>query len=439
MQAKLSIIQKTILILFGIFLSIIILEIGLRFGGFIFLSMQEYRNIHSLNQKSTCRILCLGESTTALGGEYSYPSQLERILNSANTGIKFSVINKGIPGIHTSGILENLTDNLEKYNPDIVITMIGINDQVVYLQDQNLKIIPEKKDFFRELKIWKLGYFIWLHSKAKINELRIHKKENKKDNSLSFNFVFGLTDLYAEDKNSLQPDQINYDEHVNLGWLYTNQKKFVQAEEEFKKALEMNSQCDNAYFGLGTCYARQERFAEARALLRKALEANPKNYRVYIELGGCSNCEAKHGQAEEEFKKALEINPQAEDAYRGLGWTYELQKKYPQAEEAFSKALEINPDNYYNCVDFGLLCSLKGRYSQAEKLLKKALELRPGDEQVYANLGWCYKLEKKYPQAEEAFKKALEINSRNDKALGGLAELCQERGQFEFANEYRQK
>jgi len=411
--------EKSLLILLGIFLSLIFLEAGLRLGGFIFLSVQDRRNTISLSQKSTCTILCLGESTTALGGAYSYPSQLERILNSSNRDVKFSVINKGVPGIHTDGVCANLAGNLDKYKPDIVIAMIGINDQIV--TDGNF---PGKMNFFKELKVCKLAYLIWLHAKAKMEEIK-----NNKGGGLSFN-VFRPSDLYAGE---------DLGDYNKTGWAYFNQKKYTQAEEQFKKVLEFDPQDDGALFGLGACYSRQERFEEAELILKKAIEINPGNFRAYIELGGCNNWKAKHAEAEEYFKKALEINPDAEDAYRGLGWSYELQKKYPQAEEYFKKALEINPKNYFNCVDFGLLCSLKGKYSQAEKFLNLALELKPDDDIVYANLGLCYKLQKKYPEAEGAFKKALELNPSNEKAYGGLAELYEEKGQPEIAKIYRQK
>ena len=56
-------------------------ELGLRLGGVVFLSLQEYRNVRSIMGKGEYRIMCIGESTTAFGGEDSYPAQLEKILN----------------------------------------------------------------------------------------------------------------------------------------------------------------------------------------------------------------------------------------------------------------------------------------------------------------------------------------------------------------------
>lgn len=97
MQPQTSFRQRIFLIIGGLFLSLVILEIALRFGGFMFLFLQEHRNIASIRQKGEYRIMCLGESTTALGDKNSYPSQLEEVLNQRSQKIKFSVINKGTP------------------------------------------------------------------------------------------------------------------------------------------------------------------------------------------------------------------------------------------------------------------------------------------------------------------------------------------------------
>ena len=86
------------------------------------------RNKTDPQKRGAFRIICIGESTTAIGGINSYPRQLERILNENDIGIDFWVINKGIPGKQTSVIMEELDENLRKYAPDMVVAMMGIND-----------------------------------------------------------------------------------------------------------------------------------------------------------------------------------------------------------------------------------------------------------------------------------------------------------------------
>lgn len=157
--------QKIFLITLGALLFLIFLETGLRLGGFVYLSLQEYRNRTCDRQKQAYRIMCLGESTTAMGGDNSYPSQLEKILNQRNIGIKFSVINRGVSAVTTSYILAHLEENIDKYNPRIVITMMGIGDgaPIIYRDASGGK----SSSVFESLRLYKLARLIWLHLAAK--------------------------------------------------------------------------------------------------------------------------------------------------------------------------------------------------------------------------------------------------------------------------------
>jgi hypothetical protein len=58
----------------------------------------------------TVRVLCLGESTTALGGASAYPRLLEQILNERGGGRRFTVVNAGLPGITTDQVVAGLEE-----------------------------------------------------------------------------------------------------------------------------------------------------------------------------------------------------------------------------------------------------------------------------------------------------------------------------------------
>lgn len=76
-QDKTSFWRRIALGIFGLFLALVILEVGLRLGGLILISFQKYRNYLSIKQTGTYRIMWVGESTT-MG---QYPPFLEEILN----------------------------------------------------------------------------------------------------------------------------------------------------------------------------------------------------------------------------------------------------------------------------------------------------------------------------------------------------------------------
>lgn len=74
--------QKIALAIFGLFLFSLVIEIGLRIAGFIYLSLQERKNKAAYVRKGAYRILCLGDSNTALGGSNSYPQPAGENLKS---------------------------------------------------------------------------------------------------------------------------------------------------------------------------------------------------------------------------------------------------------------------------------------------------------------------------------------------------------------------
>ncbi|MDP8212826.1 MAG: hypothetical protein P9X22_06010 [Candidatus Zapsychrus exili] len=180
---KTSFKNAVFLIFLGIFISFVLLEISLRSGGFIFTVHQDKKNQEALGEDKII-VLCIGESTTALGGEDSYPSQLQEVLNKKIKGKEFRVINKGIVSSTSKNIANNIKGWLVKYKPNIVISMVGVNDRY-----KSLTI--EKPSFtfaylFRNLRVYKLFKMSALKLDEKkrgvsIKNVRWIPKEEKKD------------------------------------------------------------------------------------------------------------------------------------------------------------------------------------------------------------------------------------------------------------------
>ena len=121
--------------------------------------------------------MCLGESTTV--GQY--PSFLQEVLNQRNIAIKFSVIDKGICGANTSYIVDNLESDLDAYHPDMVITMMGINDWGPHIP---YEVVSDSKaiNFLKSFRTYKLTRLLWLHIVTRLiprGELHKVYKEEK--------------------------------------------------------------------------------------------------------------------------------------------------------------------------------------------------------------------------------------------------------------------
>jgi tetratricopeptide (TPR) repeat protein len=62
-----------------------------------------------------------------------------------------------------------------------------------------------------------------------------------------------------------------------VGWPLYYARRFGEAVEQFRRAVELESQWDQLYFGLGLTLTQQHRYEEAVASLRTAVQLGPDN------------------------------------------------------------------------------------------------------------------------------------------------------------------
>lgn len=152
--------KKFILVLLGIILSLICLELCLQTTSFIIAKTVKYKNDkqfkNKFNNKDTITILCAGESTTY----EQWPVQLEQYLKE-NSSKNFNIVTSALPSIGIENLLKRTFEMIHKYKPDIVISMMGVNDS--NFERENEQIYNRHK-----LKTIDLFYLIKKHSQNKI-------------------------------------------------------------------------------------------------------------------------------------------------------------------------------------------------------------------------------------------------------------------------------
>ncbi|MFA5163776.1 MAG: tetratricopeptide repeat protein [Patescibacteria group bacterium] len=364
--------QKVSLVLFGILLCCFILELGLQLSSFAFLSLRKHKNktpLKSLSNGVSYCILCLGESTTALGEDSSWPTQLEKILNENKNGISYKVINMGRMAVESSAVLSLLKADLDKYNPDMVITMIGVNDWVGTIPYQDSRVFRIKL-FISRLKSYKLARLVWLHTINKVNQAAQSKKQ-KDGGSLRISSISsGGKQLGAEAALS------NGQAFVELGYYYYERGEYKEAEHAFKKAISADSQDAAGHIGLGQCYREQDRNKEMEKAAKQAIRLDPGNADAYILLGNAYQDREDYRSAEEALKQAVELNPRWEPAYTELGSCYRKQGK---VKEAHDLAKRIIKEGLVNDRLYGFVATSyveEGRYYEAGEYYRKAEEFR---------------------------------------------------------------
>lgn len=451
--------QKIIAVICGVLFSAIILELGVRAGGFIFLSLQERRNIISAQKNGTYKILSLGESTTA----NQYPPFLEEALNRSNIGIKFSVIDRGVVATNTAAILSVLKRNLDKYRPDMVVTLMGYNDRyLVYYKD-----IPDSNtrlfEYCKAYRLLRIMYALMVKRlKGEANPMPGKTGIVNKDGITRVKWLyrkvielnpkndwayFVLACIYkregrlSDSEGMLQQAiKFNHKEAKVYNRIYREEDKFSWPEGLLRRVIELDPANDGAYVGLGLICQVEGRLPEAKDLYRKSLTLNPKNDMAYFWLGRLYHREGKFFETERLVKKSIELNPKNDWAYIILGEARDLADSPSESEALFRRAVELKPkEDTWAYKKLGSLLSDRGRLSEAEGLFKEVIKLDAEDHWGYVKLGFNYQKQGRLSEAEDSYKKAIKLNPEDDIGYRSLANLYRQADKIQLAEEYDMK
>ena len=188
---------------------------------------------------------------------------------------------------------------------------------------------------------------------------------------------------------TVKPDYV--EANYELGNLYFNLKKYKDAQEAFKKVLNLdaNFQDGGVRKLLKAAYAKQGREYLGRKNYRKAIEEyenatqlDPTDATNYYNLGLAARQSRKHRQAENAFTTAVELNPKYAKAHRQLGDLYRITKKNSRAIRSYNRAINSDP----NCKDkkninayrsLALVYNRTKQFSKAVATLRKAVAVAP--------------------------------------------------------------
>lgn len=402
--------KKISLFTFGLLVSFLLLELGLRLGSYIYVSLQEFRNRKAISGEGTYRIMCLGDSVTVVGGEHAYPFQLEKILNKRQDKINFSVVNKGVTGATTGIILSQLEKNINKYRPHMIMIMAGLTDGWRRLPYGNIPVDGKSR-----LKIFRLARLFWHNILSRFSEDNF-LKEIKNENNQTQKYLKSAEYFKAH---------AQYDKTV----------------EFLKKAIERKPLNDEGYFLLGKMYMELGEFSKGEILLEKAIKKRIASSKIYFILGLIYEEQDKFKDAEEMLIRALEINPADTQAYLALGMMYLEKEEYDKSEEILKKGIVIKPHAWELYLMLAMIYRKKGEFDK----LREILESKAGNNsEVLCELGWFYMDREEYDKAVDVFIQLLNMDSlrrkiRDREIYNNLSFLYREQGEDKLSEEFFRK
>jgi tetratricopeptide (TPR) repeat protein len=163
--------------------------------------------------------------------------------------------------------------------------------------------------------------------------------------------------------------------------IYEKAKKFGDAQDILNTAAKKFPREEEVYFLQGALYERQKKVKEAEEAFRKALEIDKDNPAVLNYLGYML---ADRGVRLEEalsmIQKAVDVDPINGAYLDSLGWAYFKLNRLDQAEVYLKRAVRFAPTNATMYEHLGDLYFKMARYQEAAAQWTKSLQFAEGDE-----------------------------------------------------------
>jgi len=184
----------------------------------------------------------------------------------------------------------------------------------------------------------------------------------------------------------------------------------LQAEEYYKKALDINPKYLKTYQNLAILLESKGRLDDACRYLKEAHALSPLNTDRLYHLGQLSlQCE-KIEQAQTYLHQCLKNGHNFSNSHcQEAAETFLQAGLSAEAEKLFTQSLQENPRNIHLYNRLGIALRQQQKHQEALECYRQALKVDPRNEKIYYNLGILYFDLGDQENSLDAFRKALKL------------------------------
>jgi predicted CXXCH cytochrome family protein len=165
-----------------------------------------------------------------------------------------------------------------------------------------------------------------------------------------------------------------------------DREPFERAAAEFIDAQRANADRPEGRTNLGSFLARQGHAVEAEAEYKAALQLSPQYLAASINLADLYRQLSRDGDGEAVLRAAIAVSPRGAAAHHALGLVLTRLKKPDAALSEFRQAAELEPDSARYAYVYGVALNSAGQADKAIAALKEALERHPNDRDILSAL-----------------------------------------------------
>ena len=195
-------------------------------------------------------------------------------------------------------------------------------------------------------------------------------------------------------------------------------KKYMEAENLFRKAILLDSRFPQTFEAIGDLYyewatfeINRDKFNDAIDKCKASVKYNPRNYGAYVLWGDVLYKLSRLNEAIDIFKIAISIEPDEYYAYLKIGSILFEQEKYEESIKKFKKVTEL--DGKYEIVAYLLWTGALEKLNRSDETIVMCEIVSKNYPRVpFLYLTWGRVLIKlrRYSEAIEKLEKAIELS-----------------------------
>src|ERR1700722_15229828 len=242
----------------------------------------------------------------------------------------------------------------------------------------------------------------------------------------------------------LQADSM--DDHLLLGRLYRLNNDLQKAEAEFKTAVKLQPDSEEAVTTLAYLYNELGDTGRAAEVL-SSVPKTGRSAKLYFALGYTYEQQKQYKNAIDAYRHAIELDRDNLDAIRGLAENLLSDGQTDAALEQYRVIADANPEDAQTYVRIAEIYRKQGKFELALENLKKASTMVPDSIEVPYNIASIYQAQGRYDEAIPIMRDLLKKTEKADGNYSGSAKsnravflerlglIYRDAGNYQSANE----
>ena len=233
----------------------------------------------------------------------------------------------------------------------------------------------------------------------------------QENNGSSSQNVLKLAIEQYEEIVKIQPDSV--DDHLLLGRLYRLNNDLQKAENEFKTAVKLDSDSEEAVTTLAYLYNEEGDSARAAKVLTAIPDAS-RSAKLYSALGYTYEQQKDYKNAISAYRHAIELDRDNLDAIRGLAQNLMNDGQTDAALEQYKVIADANPEDAQTYLRIAEIYRKQGKFDLALDNLKKAESMVRDSVEVPYNIATVYQAQGRYDDAIQILQDLLKKSEKPD-------------------------